>query len=116
MKNKLKDFIKKHKKGIYITAGVLGGLVLCFFGCKWYLKHPSIYQIIKKSTLDELREKRKKVHEEYLSYPKNDNYREYLLSLLPVFDKEISDREWAGRTPVGPGYPREHGYGLYKPD
>ena len=37
-------------------------------------------------------------------------------NLLFLFDKIKSKRDWAGQTPVGPGYSREHGFNLYKED
>lgn len=116
IKGKIKEFFKRHKKSIYITLGIIGGVVLCFFGVKLYLKRPSLEKFLKKSSLPELRDTRAKVHTEYLNYPKNDQYRNDLWDTLSILDKEISKREWNGKTPTGPSYPREHGHNLYKPD
>ncbi|MBO5231765.1 MAG: hypothetical protein IJE00_06640 [Clostridia bacterium] len=114
--NKIKSFFKRHKKGIYITAGIIGGSVLCFFGIKCYLKQPTLEKFLKESSLSLLKEKRNEIHTEYLKYTKNDEYRNSLWNLLPILDKEISKREWDGKIPSGPAYHREHGYNLYKPD
>ena len=37
-------------------------------------------------------------------------------NILRLFDKVKSERNWAGKTPKGPSYSREHGFNLYKPD
>ena len=37
-----------------------------------------------------------------------------LRSILDMFDKVKSERDWAGVKPYGPSYSREHGYNLYK--
>ena len=37
-------------------------------------------------------------------------------NLRNLFDKIKSEKDWAGRTPAAPSYPREHGHNLYKPD
>ena len=37
-------------------------------------------------------------------------------NILRLFDKVKSERDWAGKTPKGPSYSREHGFNLYKPD
>ena len=114
--NKVGKFIREHKRGIYITAGVIGGLILCFFGVKIYLKRPSLARFLNDSSIDMIRSKRDEVHNEYLSYTKNDNYRNGLYKLLEVLDTEIRKRECAGKVPSPPSYPREHGHNLYKPD
>jgi len=36
-------------------------------------------------------------------------------NILSLFDKVKSERDWAGLTPQGPAYHREHGFNLYKP-
>ena len=67
-KDRLKNFMKKHKTKIYITMGVIGGLVLCFFGVKFYIKHPSLDRFFKKSSLDVIKAKREEIHKEYMNY------------------------------------------------
>ena len=113
---KVKGFYQRHKKGIWITVGILGGFVLCFFGVKIYLKQPSLEKFFKESSLEVLREKREEIHKEYMGYTRNDNYRAGLWDLIGALDREIRNRENNGQIPSGPGYYREHGRSLYKPD
>lgn len=40
-------------------------------------------------------------------------FRENCHKILGLFDKVKSARDWAGKTPQGPTYHREHGFGLY---
>ena len=35
--------------------------------------------------------------------------------ILDLFDRVKRERDWAGQTPRGPSYSREHGHNLYKP-
>ena len=112
-------FWNKHKKGIFIATGVIGTIgvaVLTVFGIKLYWNASAFERWFKKATLDELKEARNNIHAEYMSHTTNDKYRESLWNFLPQFDKRIATLEWAGKTPSGPAYHREHGYGLYKPD
>ena len=66
--------------------------------------------------MEELKEKRDLIHAEYMRHNVNDQYREDLWNLLPVFDSRIRQKEWNGKVPCGSTYHREHGYNLYKPD
>lgn len=113
---RVKDFFTRHRKGICITLGVVGGVVLCYFGRKFYLKYPSLERIIKRSSLQELKCLRDKTHNEYLNYTENDGFRDDLWKILITFDKEIRKREGVGKGPSGLSIPREHGNNLYKPD
>ena len=115
-KNNKKNFFKKHKKVIFITAGVFGSIILGFFGVKFYLKRPTVDKFLKSSSLDILKDKRIEFHDEYLQYTKNDNYRSCLWQIIEKLDKEISKREWDGKIPTAPIYHREHGHRLYKRD
>lgn len=73
-------------------------------------------KFFKKLSLEVLKEKREEIHKEYMGYTKNDNYRANLWKMIEALDKEIRNRENNGQIPAGPGYHREHGYGIYKPD
>lgn len=113
--NRVFKFFEKHKKGIYITVGILGSTVLCFFGYKIFLKQPSLEKIIKNSSLSFLKDKRSELHAEYMSYTKNDKYRDTLSKLVSILEKEIVNRQNNGKIPSPPSYPREHA-GIYKRD
>lgn len=112
----IKTFYKKHKRGIWITIGIIGGVVLCFFGIKFYLWQPSLKKFFKESSLKTLKDKRDEIHKEYMSYTRNDNYRAGLWEMIGALDREIRNRANNGHIPGGPGYHREHGRNLYKPD
>ena len=56
------------------------------------------------------------VQNQYRNHKLNSDSREDCRRLLGLFDKVKSTRDWAGKTPQGPAYHREHGYGLYKLD
>lgn len=114
-KNKIIKFFKEHKKDLYITVGILGSTVLCFFGYKFFLKQPPLEKIIKNLSLSDLKYKRSELHTEYMSYTKNDKYRDTLSKLVSILEKEIVSRQNNGKIPSPPSYPREHG-GIYKPD
>lgn len=110
------SFWSKHKNKILLAFGILGAATLAVLGIKCYIDNTSANRWFKNATLEELKDVRDKIHKEALNYTVNDEHRESLWSLLPIFDKRISDLEWAGETPRGPAYHREHGYNLYKPD
>ena len=109
-------FWKENKKGIFITIGIIGGAVLCFFCVKIYIKQPSIDKFLKDSSTSVIKGKRAELHTEYMSYTRNDSYRKELWNMISILDNEIRKRDWAGKVPAGPAYHREHGYNLYKPD
>ena len=115
-KDNIKTFYIKHRRGIWITIGIIGGVVLCFFGIKFYLRKPSLKQFFQESSLKTIKDKRDEIHKEYMSYTRNDNYRAGLCDLIGVLDREIRNRENNGQIPSAPGYHREHGRNLYKPD
>jgi len=112
-------FWHKHKKGIKIASGVagtIGAAILTACGVKYYWNASAFERWFKKAPLDELKIVRDNIHAEYMKYTVNDEYRESLWNLLPRLDKKIRELEWAGKTPSGPAYHREHGFNLYKPD
>ena len=112
----LVTFGNKHKKGIIITISIIGASVLIALGCKKYLDATAFERWLNKASLEELKEKRDLIHAEYMRHNVNDQYREDLWNLLPVFDSRIRQKERNGKAPCGPTYHREHGYNLYKPD
>ena len=112
-------FWNKHKKVITITGGVVGAVgvaVLSVFGVKYFWNASSFERWFKKAPLEELKTVRNNVHAEYLKHTVNDEHRESLWNLMSRLDKKIRRLEWAGKTPSGPAYQREHGFNLYKPD
>lgn len=112
-------FWNKHKKQIAVAGGIVGAVgiaVLGIFGVKYYWNASAFERWFKKAPLDELKTVRDNIHSEYMKHTVNDEYRETLWNLLPRLDKKISEIEWAGKTPSGPAYHREHGFNLYKPD
>ncbi len=112
-------FWNKHRKDILIATGVIGAIgttVLTILGVKYYWNSSAFERWFKKAPLDELKTVRDNIHSEYMKHTVNDEYRQSLWNLLPRLDKKISEIEWAGKTPTGPSYHREHGYNLYKPD
>ena len=56
------------------------------------------------------------IQDQYRNPALDIDFRESRRMLLFLFDKGKSAKDWAGQTPKGPAYHREHGYNLYKPD
>ena len=111
----LNAFWNKHKKGLFIASGILvvvGVSLLALFG----IKYNSLERWLKNASLEDLKNARKNIHSEWKQHTINDKYRSSLWDLMKFLDKKISECEWAGETPTGPAYHREHGYNLYKPD
>lgn len=99
----------------FIAAGLVGaGYAIC----KGINKEPAKYSLkwIQSLSDEQLVTERALIHKKYLNPDQDVDYRESLRRLMDLFDKVKSDRYWAGRTPSGPSYSREHGHGLYKPD
>lgn len=63
-----------------------------------------------------LHTERERIRLTYCSSGNDISLATQLENLLSRFDKELSNRAWASQTPCGPGYHREHGFNLYKPD
>ena len=103
-------------KTIILTAvGLLGT------GCAIYLsvtKKPAKYSLkwIESLSDEQWEVERDIVQSKFLDPTLNLEFREKCRSLLDVFDKVKSIRDWAGETPRGPAYYPEHGSHLYKPD
>ena len=118
-KQSIDVFWSKNQKRVFVVAGVVGAVgatVLTVLGVKHYRKATEFERWFTKATLDELKNLRDKIHEKYMKYTTNDEFRDFLWNLLPRLDKRINELAWSGKTPESPSYPREHGYGLYKPD
>ena len=112
-------FWNEHKKEIKIATGIvasIGVAVLASLGIKYYWNATAFERWFKKASLDELKEARNNIHNEYMRHTVNDEYRKSLWDILPKFDKKIHEIEMAGKKASGPAYHREHGYNLYKPD
>lgn len=97
----------------------LGGLAVVGYGIyKGFAnKEPSKYSLewIKKLTDKEWDTEREIIRQKFCNPQYDDAVRIDFQNLLRLFDKVKSDRDWAGITPHGPAYHREHGYNLYKP-
>lgn len=81
-------------------------------------KHPRKYspEWIKRLSENEWRAEREIVRQEMCDPSLEQSVRNTCRSILDLFDKVKSDRDWAGQTPRGPAYHREHGFNLYKDD
>lgn len=69
----------------------------------------------RKSSIDELKEERNKVQQDYLNPDLDFDYRASRYDVLHQFDNAISEKEWDGKEP---GYPvhSEHGWYLSSDD
>ena len=70
----------------------------------------------KNAPIERMKEVREEIHKVFRDPNAYIKIREEAQSWLAIFDRHISEKEWGGRTPVGPSVHREHGYNLYKPD
>lgn len=109
-------FWNKHRKGILTVTSIIGAIGTVVLGAKCYWDATASERWFENASLDELKAKRNDIHSEYMQHTINDEYRLSLSSLLPKFDRRISELQWGGKTPTAPSYPREHGHNLYKPD
>lgn len=71
---------------------------------------------IKLLTDSEWAAEREIVRQQYTNPKLDIDFRSKLWNILYLFDKVKSERDWAGKTPHGPAFHREHGFNLYKPD
>lgn len=96
-----------------------GGIIILGLGAYMGLsnKEPAQYSIewIKKLTDKEWESEREIIRQNFCNPEYKESVRLGFQNLLKLFDKVKSERDWAGITPQGPAYHREHGYNLYKP-
>lgn len=116
MKQKAQTYWEKHKNKLIVTTGVIVVTVASVLGIEYYLNHPSLKRMLEKTSTKELEEKRNSIHNEYLSYTENDEYRSGLWNLITIIDREIRSRYEPSQDSISHTYHREHGYNLYKPD
>ena len=116
--NRLKNFAVKHKKKLYVGAGVCGAVLGTVVLSKIFGDEPRKYSGKWFDTVSDevLSEEREIVRQKYCSSGDDFSLAVNLESLLRVFDSVMSKRAWAGREPQPPSYHREHGLNLYKPD
>lgn len=77
-------------------------------------KEPSMYSLdwIKGLSDKQWETEREKVRQVVCSPKYSDSLRETFRKILALFDKVKSDKDWAGQTPKGPAFYREHGWYL----
>ncbi|MCD8111124.1 MAG: hypothetical protein LUE14_13755 [Clostridiales bacterium] len=105
---------------VIIGVGGLAFATLCAylgFSKKETKKEPSKYSMewIKNLSDMDWETEREIVRLKFCNPEYDVDTREQFHNLLRLFDKVKSDRDWAGVTPHGPSYHREHGCNLYKP-
>ena len=124
-------WIKAHKKELVLSGICVSALILIVLG----LKNKKALQQVWESLRDELKtgrmysskwfetvsdavleQEREKVRVAYCKSGYDDAATCALQKLLWRFDDEMSKRAWAGRTPTGPSYHREHGWYLANDD
>ena len=108
--------LKTNVKKIVLTAiGLIGGGYAIYKGIN---KEPSNYSMewIKGLSDDQWATEWEIVQNQFRNPELDTAFRENYHRILGLFDKVKSARDWAGKTPQGPVYHREHGLGLYKPD
>lgn len=92
----------------------LGGLAACGIGLCTFLakKEPTKYSLewIKKLTDSQWETERELVRQKFCSPEYDTDLRVRFKTILDLFDKVKSDRDWAGKTPTGPTFHREHGW------
>lgn len=101
-----------NKKIVITLCGIAaGGIGLCTFVAK---KEPSKYSLewIKKLTDSQWETEREIVRQKFCSPEYDTDLRVKFKAILDLFDKVKSDRDWAGKTPKGPAFHREHGWYL----
>lgn len=101
-------------KGVKKVLGLAAGLV----GLAIINSGPNKYsrEWIQNLSDEEWATQREEVRKRYCDPQYSDQERTRYQSILYLFDKIKSERDWAGETPHGPGYHREHGYNLAKDD
>lgn len=130
-RNELITWIKAHKTELIIVGISIPTIIAVILGIKNKDAIKALWDSLKtaveernmyspkwfKSTSDSvLHTERERVRLAYCSSGNDMSLATQLENLLSRFDKELSDRAWAGQTPRGPSYHREHGFNLYKPD
>ena len=134
MENSKKRFIKwikAHKRELILSGICISTLILVVIGLNnrkamqelWVrltaetktgkLYSDKWFETVSDAVLDEERER---VRVAYCSSGDDDVAANALYELLWRFDNEIGKRAWAGRTPTGPAFHREHGWYLANDD
>ena len=129
--NELITWIKAHKPELIIVGISIPTIIAVALGIKNKDAIEALWNSLKtaieernmyspkwfKSASDSvLHSERERVRLAYCSSGNDMSLATQLENLLSRFDKELSNRAWAGQTPSGPSYHREHGFNLYKPD
>lgn len=130
-RNELTTWIKAHKTELIIVGISIPTIIAVVLGIKNKAAIKALWDSLKtaieernmyspkwfKSVSDSvLRTEREHVQLAYRSSGNDLSAATQLKNLLSRFDEELNSRDWAGQTPRSPGYHREHGFNLYKPD
>lgn len=130
-RNELIAWIKAHKTELIIVGVSIPTIIAVVLGIKNKDAIKALWDSLKaaieeqnmyspkwfKSASDSvLHTERERVRLAYCSSGNDMSLATQFENLLSRFDKELSNRAWAGQTPRGPSYHREHGFNLYKPD
>lgn len=119
VKNKTKDFCKKHKKGLVIgavssTAGVLEVIAkVNKDSSKDDLEYSN--KFFRNASDNELEIEREKVRQKRNNSYDDEEYDKYY-NLLNKFDNVMSKRAWGEEEPTAPSYHSEHGWYLPEDD
>ena len=107
---------KKIIKGLCILGGLAVGVYGLYKGV--VNKEPIKYSLdwIKKLSEHQWETEREKVRLMFCSPKYDDASRNRFKTILDLFDKVKSDRDWAGMVPSGPAVHREHGWYLFNDD
>lgn len=107
-------------KEIKAILGVVGGIIVTVGGVVLHMlmgpPERDSEEWIENLSDDEWEKERERVRLDYCNPDLDGPTRDRAHRLLFPYDKIMSDRKWAGKEYEGPGYHREHGYGLYKDD
>ena len=103
---------KKMINGLLILGGIVFSGYELYKGVKG--KEPTKYSLewIKGLSDSDWKTEREIVRQRYCSPELSVDIRMWNKRILDLFDKVKSDRDWAGQTPQGPAFHREHGWYL----
>ena len=93
----IKKFWDNHKKGILIGTSVVlvigGSAIATAIGMKKHREAFDVDRTLKNASLDELKEAIEITQTEYFNHTENDDFREDLIKMIKLMNKEASKRE-----------------------